>query len=340
MFITSKKILSDGGFNLRKFCSNSVSLRAMIDQGGTQEPLSDGFRPTVGSDTSSTLGLGQKFQSGEQKVLGVRWNVRSDQFVVSLDEIASIAQVLEPTKRNIVSLVGRFYDPLGFLSPVVVHFKMFFQELCESKLDWDQPLTGALMEKWQVLKSGLAEGQSVSIPRCYFNGVSEQLVSCTLCGFCDASVKAYAGVVYLLLETRTSSSVKFIAAKTRVSPLQKQTVPRLELLAALLLARLLVNITQSLESELPLSSPRCFTDSSVTLCWIKGSDKTWKPFIQNRVNEIRRLTPSDYWRHCSGKDNPADIPSRGLTPLELSVNVLWRNGPEWLHGITFLNRSR
>ena len=59
-------------------------------------------------------------------------------------------------------------------------------------------------------------------------------------------------------------------------------------------------------------------------------DKQWKPFIQNRVNEIRKLVPPVCWSHCSGKDNPADIPSRGLTPLELSVNVLWQRGPCWL----------
>ena len=253
----------------------------------------------------------------------------SDQFVVNLNEISSIARGLEPTKRSIVSLVGRFY---GFLAPVVIHFKMFFQELCEVKLDWDQPLTGKLLERWKLLKSGLGEGQTILIPRCYFSDALEQLISCTLCGFCDASsLKAYAGVVYLLLETTTSLSVKFIAAKTRVAPLQKQTIPRLELFSALLLARLLTRVTQSLEQELQLSPSHCFMDSTVALCWIKGAERTWKPFVQNRANEIRKLTQIDSWRHCSGRDYPVDIPSRGLPPLELSVSVLWRNGPSWLH---------
>ena len=186
------------------------------------------------------------------------------------------------------------------------------------------------MDRWNSLKSSLEEGQSISIPRCYFDGVLEQPVRCTLCGFCDASLKAYAGVVYLLLETRTGFSVKFVAAKTRVSPLQKLTVPRLELLSALLLARLLTSIAQSLSCELQLSSPQCFTDSTVALYWIKGTDKTWKSFVQNRVIEIRKLIPPDFWMHCSGKTNPADIPSRGLSLLELSVNILWRDGPGWI----------
>ena len=81
-----------------------------------------------------------------------------------------------------------------------------------------------------------------------------------------------------------------------------------------------------------MSPPHYFTDSTVALCWIKGTDKTWKPFVQNRVNEIRKLTSTELWKHCSGKNNPADLPSRGLTPLELSRSILWRGGPDWLHG--------
>ena len=59
-------------------------------------------------------------------------------------------------------------------------------------------------------------------------------------------------------------------------------------------------------------------------------NKDWKPFLQNRVKEIRQLVPAEFWNHCPGKDNPADLPSRGLTPIELSFSKLWRNGPEWL----------
>lgn len=333
MFLKSKEILRDGGFNLRKLRSNSSSVQARVDPSSISDLSAHGLGFAVESEESyanSTLGIEQSLHSGEQRVLGVRWDTYSDQFVVDLGGIISTARVLTPTKRNIVSLVGRIYDPLGFLAPVVVPFKIFFQELCEAKLDWDQLLPGNFVDRWNSLKSSLEEGQSISIPRCYFDSVLEQPVRCTLCGFCDASLKAYAGVVYLLLETRTGFSVRFVAAKTRVSPLQKLTVPRLELLSALLLARLLTSITQSLSCELQLSSPRCFTDSTVALYWIKGTDKTWKSFVQNRVIEIRKLIPPDFWMHCSGKTNPADIPSRGLSLLELSVNILWRDGPGWI----------
>ena len=137
-------------------------------------------------------------------------------------------------------------------------------------------------------------------------------------------------MVYLVIHTESGNFVKFVASKTRVAPLQRQTIPRLELLSAVLLARLVSNVTNSLGTHLDLTQPKCYTDSQVTLFWIVGRGKEWKPFIQNRVNEVRSLTPIECWSHCPGKDNPADVPSRGLTPLELSVNLLWRNGPKWL----------
>lgn len=134
---------------------------------------------------------------------------------------------------------------------------MFFQELCEAKLEWviQQPLGKMVLTEIQPGRGTVNLGSSMLLHR-----------SLTLCGFCDASAKAYAGVVYLLLEMESGCSVRFVAAKTHVSPLKEQTILRLELLSALLLARLLASITQSLESELQLSPSRCFTNSTVTLC--------------------------------------------------------------------------
>jgi hypothetical protein len=74
---------------------------------------------------------------------------------------------------------------------------------------------------------------------------------------------------------------------------------------------------------------RCFTDSEVALCWIRGVGKDWRAFVQSRAEEIRQLVPPKLWSHCSGKDNPADIPSSGLDPTDFSLSKLWRHGPDW-----------
>ena len=111
----------------------------------------------------------------------------------------------------------------------------------------------------------------------------------------------------------------------RISPLKLQTIPRLELLSAVLLSRLLKNVSTCLTTLLRLEEPRCFTDSQVALFWIKGVEKEWKPFVQHRVEEIRRLTSVHCWSHCAGKNNPAGIPSRGLlSAQDLSeAEIMW-----------------
>ena len=71
-----------------------------------------------------------------------------------------------------------------------------------------------------------------------------------LYGFCDASIAAYAAVIYLVEENSDDNHSSFIVSKTRVAPLQTQTIPRLELLSALLLARLMVNVYISFKYSL------------------------------------------------------------------------------------------
>jgi hypothetical protein len=330
LFLESKNILKQGGFNLRKFRSNSAMLQMMIDQ--PEMSNSSTTAPKFDVDetyASATLGSTHDQHCGESKVLGVRWNVDTDQLVMSLENIASLAAKLEPTKRAIVGLVGRIYDPLGLLSPMVVRFKIFLQELCESKIDWDEQLTDKLLAKWYQMSQSLQDGQqSFCTPRCLKE--NRAITAFELRGFCDASLKAYAAVVYLRAKATCGYQVSMVASKTRVAPLKQQTIPRLELLSALLLARLMSSVMQALQSEVEISRCYCFTDSTVTLHWILGVDKNWKAFVHNRVAEIRRLFPPACWNHCPGQDNPADIPSRGLTPQELASSQLWASGPTWL----------
>ena len=333
----SKEILSHGSFNLRKFVTNSPSLQETID---AQEATPISTRSTEAEGDPVEVKASEETYVGatlpiiynhhdEQKVLGVRWNVPCDQLVFSLDGIAETATHLDPTKRNVISLAGQIYDPLGFLSPVTILFKTLMQQLCKTKLGWDQPLEGEMLKRWNHLIIDLKMSQPIVLPRSYFCD-SRDMMNYRLYGFCDASITAYAAVVYLVEEASGCKRSSFVASKTRVAPLKTLTIPRLELLSAVLLARLISNITDSLSTRIDLKEPKCYTDSQVSLFWIKGTGRDWRPFVQNRVNEVHKLVPAEYWDHCSGKENPADIPSRGLTPIELSVNQLWRNGPEWL----------
>ena len=116
-----------------------------------------------------------------------------------------------PFKRetNLVSLIGRFYDPLGFLSPVVIRFKILFQRLCQCKSDWGNVIAEGLIEEWRGLISDFNEAQPMSLPRSYLYNITDPLTSSTLYGFCNASTKAFAAVVCLLLRTKAHSVVRF-----------------------------------------------------------------------------------------------------------------------------------
>ena len=331
LYVESKRVFGEGGFNLRKILTNSRRLQERIDLWETLRNDSS-LQPQLDEPTFSedTLGVSKSSIVGEHKVLGVTWNPESDQLIFDVNNLAQLALDLRPTKRNLVSLIGKFYDPLGFLSPVIIRFKVLLQKLCQCKTDWDKIIPEELMEEWKQLISGINVILSVSIPRGYFSGITSIATSFTLCGFCDASTRAYAAVIYLLLGTDGHSVVRFVAAKTRVAPLIVQTIPRLELLSAFLLSKLMVSVHNSLQHQITHLNMRCYTDSQVALYWIRGKDKEWKPFILNRVIEIRRNVHPNLWYHCTGTTNPADLPSRGLTMLELSVSHLWRDGPDWL----------
>ena len=81
-----------------------------------------------------------------------------------MTEVAKQAKNLEPTNRDVVSLIGRFYDPLGFLTPVVVKFKICMQCLCEARIGWDETLPRSLTSQWSNVMADLAEAQPLSTP--------------------------------------------------------------------------------------------------------------------------------------------------------------------------------
>ena len=283
--IESKRIFCEGGFNLRMFRTNSKRLQDWIN---LHECANTRISSLQDEQTfpEITLGVSQPLKLEECKVLGIPWSPESNQLHFDVIDLARVALDLQPTKRNLIGLIGKFYDPLGFLSAVIINFKILFQKLSQCKSDWDDIIPHGLIGEWKGLILDLSETQPISLPRSYLHNIAEPLISATLCGFCDASTKAFAAVVYLLLRTESNSAVEFVAAKTRVAPLQSQTIPRLELLSAFLLSKLVVSVHDSLRPQMASLDVRCYTDSQVALYWISGKDKEWKPFVQNRVQEI------------------------------------------------------
>ncbi|GFY36842.1 integrase catalytic domain-containing protein [Trichonephila clavipes] len=146
--------------------------------------------------------------------------------------------------------------------------------------------------------------------------------------FSDASKKAYGTVAYLRIELNDGNIISsFVASKGRVAPLKTLSIPRWELMGALLSARLSDKIATAL--ILPVSRS-CWTDSSITCYWIKGDFNRHKGFVKNRIKEIQKVSDPKEWRYCKGKDNPTDLISRSLPLNDLKNNKIWWHGPKWL----------
>lgn len=201
------------------------------------------------------------------------------------------------------------------------------QELWERRIDWDEAVPDDVWEIWWRWRSELPLLSDKHLLRCYFpKGVQK---SVQLHGFCDASETAFAAVVYLRVEDiRDFVNTSLVMSKTRVAPLKRLTIPRLELCGAQLLAQILSHIVQVL--DLPLCETYARTDSTVILSWLTGVPRRFKTYVGNIVSRIVDLIPPLRWRHVSGADNPADCASRGLFPSELLQHTLWWDGPDWL----------
>ena len=121
----------------------------------------------------------------------------------------------------------------------------------------------------------LKDSSLVSIPRSYHQGITGGVCSYALCGFCDASTTASIAVVYLVVKTEKTTHKPFLACKTRVATLKTATIPRMELLSALLLARLINTVSSVLKSTFLHLKMECYTDSMIALYWVKGTSKEW-----------------------------------------------------------------
>ena len=259
------------------------------------------------------------------KTLGIEWNVSLDHFRLVVAPLQDTANI---TKRALISDIAKTFDALGWFSPTIIKAKILLQRLWESRIGWDDLLPQTMYQSWLQWRSELPLLSEIHIPRYYYSKDST-VDSIQLHGFSDASEDAYAGVVYLRVQdTGGNVHVSLVISKTKVAPIKRLTIPRLELCGAQLLARLLHHAMKVL--SISTQCVYAWTDSTIVLNWLVGNPRRFKTFVGNRVSNIVQLIPPERWSHVDTSDNPADCASRGLFPSELAQHELWWNSPSWL----------
>ncbi|KAJ8704743.1 hypothetical protein PYW07_011931 [Mythimna separata] len=304
IFSEMTKLLSKGGFELQKWASNDEQLHREI------------------SKKSVTSNLELK-ESETIKILGLTWNRRTDDFEYSV-QLPSISEPV--TKRKVISDIAKLFDPMGWISPAIIKAKIMIQKLWLAGIEWDDKLPPVLLDEWITYRAGLVELTKCRIPR-WINVKESSTME--LHGFSDASSAAYAAVVYIrVVDDFGNVYVHLVTSKTRVAPIKQVSIPRLELCGAVLLAKLLQEVSVVL--NVPKTNLRAWTDSTVVLAWLSSHPTRWKTFVANRVSEILNILDRNQWSHVSSTDNPADCASRGINPSELPMLELWKTGPLWL----------
>ena len=250
LFTDLRSILKLGGFNLCKWRSSSMTVLQNIPDDLLEKlPVKD---------------LTDLHSSTYPKALGLEWDSRSDM----MSPCINISSSYNPTKRGIISDVSKTFDILGWISPTILTMKLLYQHLWEKGHEWDEIVPDNLVDqhaKWREKLPCLATKQ---LPRCY--ALPGHIPTAQeLHGFSDASLKAYGAVVYIRTTYHSHHpTVSLITAKTKVTkrknPPKKKTptdspvkgtkeikeelltVPKLELCGAVLLTKLLNQVTSAL----------------------------------------------------------------------------------------------
>lgn len=286
------ELAAKGGFELRKWSSNIAEFDDELTQ---NEPTTS--------------------------ILGVPWNRLTDQILMSFSQI-KLHNVI--TRANILSEIAQLFDPLGLCAPVVLTAKITMQKLWQlTNVSWDDQLPDDIAQSWCEFRNQLIEMPTIKIPR----AILVTIEPFTVHGFADASEDGYGACIYLV----SGENSRLICSKSRVAPLKRLSVPRLELNAAVLLAQLLSRVLSAM-ARTP-EAIYYWSDSEITIHRIKNSPARFNVYVGVRVAEIQQLTEARDWLYVPTLSNPADIVSRGLMPSEIAENDLWWHGPQFIRKI-------
>ncbi|XP_053692248.1 uncharacterized protein LOC128740709 [Sabethes cyaneus] len=304
---------SKAGFEVRNWSSNSL----FVLKGLGEEKAAESVHFHLDKTTEN------------ERVLGVIWNPRYDvlSFAVPTGAVVSLDHPGIVTKRAVLSSVMTLFDPLGLLAPFTTLGKMLVQDLWRSGCEWDSEIDDESFKKWTSWISALPGIAELKIPRSYFGATqSKEFGPIQLHIFTDAGENAYGCAGFLRIEVDGVVKCSLAMARSKVSRLKQLTIPRLELQAAVMGARMPHVIKNN--HSMKIQQTFIWTDSRTVLSWVTSDQKRYKQFVSFKIGEILTLTKLSEWKWIPSKMNIADCLTKWRSDSGLS--------PEWFSGPSFL----
>ena len=298
-----------------KWATNSPGLREII-------PESDQAACVSLGEESSELSCNDGEKVASVKCLGILWHPASDklQFVGSDYE-----KHKEWTMREMSSRASKLFDPLGLMTPLVLEGKLLLQGLWKLGLDWDDQVPDEIAKAFNRWIRRCSSVHLCHIERRVKGSFKPSLERLVV--FTDASGQAQAAAAYLWCQNTHDGSCegRLWAAKQKISSLNRaESISRLELEGALIGVQLAKQVCSAMGWD--MAKVQYFTDSTTVLWWLR-TNRELDVFVGNRICRILDYSSLHQWYHVRTSENPADIPTRGMSGKRLAKCDLWWTGP-------------
>lgn len=310
------KVLGKYGFSLQKWVANSGEILATIPE--------EAKAPSV----KALIAPGEK-DLPDTKVLGVGWSCGEDtlQVTTRMKEWQDVN-----TLAGMLSAICSVFDPLGLMGPIIFAGKCIIRDVWAEYKDWNKEIGGELLERFRAWAKGLESVLGYQVPRWY--GFAED-AKLDIHAFGDASTLGYGGCVYLACRESKRSSL--VMSKSRVAKRDKTlTIPRMELLALVLAARMAETTIAELSSRISVVKVALHTDSMVVYYQVRSEGRRFDTFVGNKLGEIHMILEqlaefNPEVLHVPTDLNPADLVSRGVPAEEFGEHAdFWNQGPAFI----------
>ena len=303
------RMLACGGFHLTKWNSNC---RRVLDAIPLDERSKELRNIDIEDDALPV-----------ERTLGMEWDIEHDSFRFKIS-----VKEKHATRRGMLSIISSVFDPLGFVAPFILAAKVLLQTSCH-QLGWDDEISGENLARWKSWLTDLPTLEGFLTKRCVKPQDFGEPFHNEIHHFSDASEIGYGTVSYLRsINENGKINCAFLFAKSRLAPMKRITIPRLELTEA----TLAVKIDGMLRRELEISIDKSvfWTDSTCVLRYIRNKEKRFHTFVANRIAVIHDGSDPNQWHYVATKENPADDASRGLSANDFLTSKRWILGPEFL----------